>query len=232
MHVDQRARRIVIAIVGGGSSLAQGGIELFRRRGDQLVVFSRNRPELPPNAEWVETRYDVNDGSLDGLATKGIRTVVWLASPFPRGLLVKQDEMVIRQALDSGLLYPAQFAKACLSTMIQTGFGRFVFAGSSLANIGDEGALLYMIIKQGIHGLSRGLAMEYARLGVRSNVIDLGPMVSGYAEHLPRGRAQEYRNRSVRRKFITSEEFWESADFLIGSNSINGVVLTLDGGMR
>ena len=222
----------LIAIVGGGSSLAQGGIELFARRGDDLVVFSRTRPELASQVEWIQTGYDVKDGSIDHVARLNISKVVWLASPFPMGLMVDHDENVIKEAIETGVHYPTRFAQACLPSMIQNQFGRFVFAGSRLASIGDEGALLYMIIKQGLLGLSRGLGLEYARLGIRSNTIELGPMESGYASRLPAKRLQEYRNRTASRTFVTAEEFWETADFLLGSGSINGVAINLDGGLR
>ena len=224
----------MIALVGGGSSLAAEGVNRLKES-SPVLIFARHEPtELTenPSVSWVPTAYDAGDGSLDLLADLPISSVVWLASPFPRGLYLNQSRTEISNAVKNGTEYQLLFVQQVLRTMVRQRYGRFLFVGSHLATLGDEGSLLYMVVKASQKALSRAVALEYGRLGVTSNVIELGPLTGGYASGLPPERVQEYIQRSARRSFVSHTEFWDLAMCLLGSTGVNGTEVVCDGGFR
>jgi NAD(P)-dependent dehydrogenase (short-subunit alcohol dehydrogenase family) len=224
----------VIVLMGGGSSLAAEGLKRLRTR-SSLAVFSRSEPQggaTSVGCEWVPTTYSEDDGSLGAVARLRPDTVIWLAAPFPRGLYLGQSRDEIRDALRSGIEYQSLFVQEALRYMVKARMGRFIFVGSRLASLGDEGALLYMVVKGAQKALSKGVALEYGRFGVTSNVIELGPLDQGYARGLSNERVAEYRSRSSRRFFVSPTEFWDLAISLLDTPCVNGAEVVCDGGFR
>lgn len=224
----------MILLVGGGSSLAAEGIRRLHPRSG-LTVFARNEPQecaTGSDIQWVPTTYSEDDGSIDAVAGLRPTTVVWLASPFPRGLYLSQSRGEVTDAIRSGIEYQSLFVQEALRSMVKGRMGRFLFVGSRLASLGDEGALLYMVVKGAQKALSKGVALEYGRFGVTSNVIELGPLDHGYARGLSNERVAEYRDRSSRRSFVSASEFWDLAVALLDTPGVNGTEVVCDGGFR
>jgi len=122
-------------------------------------------------------------------------------------------------------------AKATFPGMRERGWGRIVNIGSVNGQAGQYGQVNYAAAKSGIHGFTKALAQEGAKLGVTVNAIAPGyvdtdmvaavpaPVLEKIVAKIPVGRlghAEEIARGVV---FLTSEE----AGFVTGSTmSLNG----------
>jgi 3-oxoacyl-[acyl-carrier protein] reductase len=123
-------------------------------------------------------------------------------------------------------------AQAALVRMRERGWGRVVNT-SSIGSLGNIGQANYAASKAGVIGLTKTLALEYARYGITVNCVAPGavltPMLAGVPEpirekitaQIPVGRIAEPREIAAVHAFLASDE----AAF------ITGQVIFVDGGM-
>lgn len=223
----------MMLVVGAGSFLASTlpSSPIYQNR--EILFLSRERPDFAPEGNWIPSNYSVGDGSIAKLRELDkVKLVVWLASPCHRSLLVSQQEEQIASAIDSGVKYQTLAIRALLPSMVSRRHGRFVFAGSAGAKIGYAGAVTYMQTKAAQAALSSGIALEYGRLGITSNVINVGVIDGGLFDTL----GQEDRSVMVARtssgKFVEPVDFWSAVEFLEKAPSVNGAEIAIDGGYR
>jgi NAD(P)-dependent dehydrogenase (short-subunit alcohol dehydrogenase family) len=118
-----------------------------------------------------------------------------------------------------------------LPGMMRNNFGRFIFIGSKISSMGVIGGASYEVIKSSQKGFSRTLAIEYARYGVTSNVIDIGFLEKGYSEKLKIAERVKLKERIPQRTKLDPNEIAESVKLILTSSSINGSVITVDQGI-
>ena len=123
-------------------------------------------------------------------------------------------------------------AQAALPTMRERGWGRVVNT-SSVGALGNIGQANYAASKAGVIGLTRTLALEYAKYGVTVNCVAPGavltPMLAGVPEpirqkitaQIPMGRIADPAEIAGVHVFLASED----------AGFITGQVLFVDGGM-
>ncbi|HZF45761.1 MAG TPA: acetoacetyl-CoA reductase [Sphingomonadaceae bacterium] len=122
-------------------------------------------------------------------------------------------------------------AKACFPGMRERAWGRIVNIGSINGQAGQYGQVNYAAAKSGIHGFTKALAQEGARIGVTVNAIAPGyidtDMVAAVPEtvlekivaKIPVGRLGHAEEIARGVAFLTAEE----AGFVTGSTmSLNG----------
>ncbi|WP_336978882.1 acetoacetyl-CoA reductase [Altererythrobacter fulvus] len=122
-------------------------------------------------------------------------------------------------------------AKACFPGMRERGWGRIVNIGSINGQAGQYGQVNYAAAKSGIHGFTKALAQEGARVGVTVNAIAPGyidtdmvaavpePVLEKIVAKIPVGRLGHAEEIARGVAFLTAEE----AGFVTGSTmSLNG----------
>ncbi len=122
-------------------------------------------------------------------------------------------------------------AKACFPGMRERGWGRIVNIGSINGQAGQYGQVNYAAAKSGIHGFTKALAQEGARVGVTVNAIAPGyidtdmvaavpePVLEKIVAKIPVGRLGQADEIARGVAFLTSDE----GGFVTGSTmSING----------
>ena len=122
-------------------------------------------------------------------------------------------------------------AKACFPGMRERGWGRIVNIGSINGQAGQYGQVNYAAAKSGIHGFTKALAQEGARVGVTVNAIAPGyidtdmvaavpePVLEKIIAKIPVGRLGQADEIARGVAFLTSDE----GGFVTGSTmSING----------
>jgi acetoacetyl-CoA reductase len=122
-------------------------------------------------------------------------------------------------------------AKACFPGMRERGWGRIVNIGSINGQAGQYGQVNYAAAKSGIHGFTKALAQEGARVGVTVNAIAPGyidtdmvaavpePVLEKIVAKIPVGRLGQAEEIARGVTFLTSDE----GGFVTGSTmSING----------
>jgi acetoacetyl-CoA reductase len=134
--------------------------------------------------------------------------------------------------LASNLTGPFLITRAVLPGMLARRAGRVVFIGS-LAMHGERGRAAYVTAKAGLAGLSRAIALEYARSGITSNVVAPGYLDAGAFLALPPDVREAAEKRVPVGRLGRAHEVAELVHYLTRPEAayVTGQVLGIDGGM-
>lgn len=127
-------------------------------------------------------------------------------------------------------------AKYCIPQMIKAGGGSIVYISTVNATITNPGFGLYGAAKGGLNALTRSLALDYGRKGIRANAIAPGQVVGERGEeHLATDPLEEQACRDCYPigRYGKPEDIANVALFLASDESafVTGIVLTADGGL-
>jgi NAD(P)-dependent dehydrogenase (short-subunit alcohol dehydrogenase family) len=141
--------------------------------------------------------------------------------------------------LELDLKAPFRICRAVVPGMVQRGGGAILNVGSYAAVRGNHGPS-YTAAKAGLTGLSRSIAVAYARHGIRCNVIDPGGVKTDIGAH----SGGEYHPQGIAMftDIVTGfpvpwicepEDIAPTALFLCSDEArhVNGAVVAVDGGM-
>lgn len=174
----------MFVFIGGNSRLF---LPVVSKLAHGQPVIATYRSQIPPMAAVSPTaqnliwrRLDLEDHSQvasfsHSLASpRGGLTVVFAAAHVYDSLIARMDMDRLKQTLQVNVVAPTQIVRSLLPKMITERAGNFVFISSVVVKDGSVGASAYGISKAATEGLSSGIASEYRRFGVRSNVLRLG----------------------------------------------------------
>ncbi len=224
----------MIAIIGSGSHLVPAILNTRPNENYLLIGRSDISKALYENfsLRWKYSNYLDFEQTSENIRASGADQIIWLGSPFFRDFLVNQETVVVKSALETGVHFPIEVVKRILPTMIQNRYGRFIFIGSHLAKLGDRGSILYSLTKSAQAALSRGIALEYGRFNIESNVLSLGALESGFAQDLSEARKVEYLERTARDSLISPDEVARAIHSLLQGSGISGQEIQIDAGFR
>lgn len=115
-----------------------------------------------------------------------------------------------------------------------------VFIGSVCGLVAWEGDVAYNVAKAGLQHLARCIASDYAKAGLRANVIAPGvidtPLTRAYAGGMPGGEVAGLKVLAAMHpvgRYAKPHEIADAAAFLASDKAsfITGVVLPIDGGL-
>ena len=123
-------------------------------------------------------------------------------------------------------------AQAVLVRMLERGWGR-VINTSSIGSLGNIGQANYAASKAGVIGLTRTLALEYAKFGVTVNCVAPGPVMTRMLASVPEAIREKIVARVPTGRIARPEEIAGVHAFLAPEDAafITGQVLFVDGGM-
>lgn len=241
----------VVVITGGGTGLGKAMALEMAGRGAKLVLASRNTEHLTAAAAEIEAiGAEVLTVQLDVRNPEQVEKMVEQTV----ARFGKIDVLVNNAA--GNFLVPAEKLSAngwnavigivlngtwnCTSAvgkvMLAQGHGTVLNIVANYAWSGQPGVVHSAAAKAGVLSMTRTLAVEWGRKGIRLNAFAPGPMVtSGASANLQydTAEAQELIRRRIPLGRLTSaEEMARYAAFLCSDQAqyINGDVLTADGG--
>ena len=138
--------------------------------------------------------------------------------------------------LDGNLRSTFLVCKHAVPRLVEAGGGAIVTLGSVLGLVGgdeDFDTHAYAASKAGIVGLTRAIAVRYAKDGVRANVVAPGLIateMSRRAQDDPRIRARLPELQPLTGDFGRPEDVAEAALYLARAEFVTGTVLVVDGG--
>lgn len=123
-------------------------------------------------------------------------------------------------------------AQAAAVPMIEQEYGRIVNT-ASVAALGNIGQANYSASKAGVIGLTKTLALEWARFGIAVNCIAPGAVRTSMTETIPERVMQGLLHRIPFRRLAEPEEVAAVHTFLASAEAayITGQVLFVDGGL-
>ncbi len=237
-------------VIGGTSGIGRAISVGFAQAGADVAASSRRTEEVESTAREIEkaSRHalrvtsDVTDrASLEKLLQAGIQAfgkvdiLVNSAGRTKRGPSLDFSESDWNGIMETNLTGAFRACQVFGRHMIQRGSGSIINIASLATFVGLFEVAAYCASKAAIGALTKSLAIEWARHGVRVNGIAPGVIKTALNEKLIDGtpRGQEFLLRTPAQRFGKVEELAGAAIFLASdaSSYVNGEILCVDGGM-
>lgn len=243
-----------IAIVtGAGSGIGQAGAAIIAREGAHVVVVDRNGEA----AETAASEIRANGGKADALAldvtddtalTNGINAVmarhgrIDILHNHAGAQVAGNLEQVEVEGFDRSwsLNVRAHFmaARLVMPIMKKQGDGVILNTASSSGVLYDREMIAYTTTKHAVIAMTRQMAGDYARFGIRVNALCPGwvdtPFNAPFIEQMGgRSEIEAYvREKVPMGRWASVEEIAESILFLVSPRSsyMTGQILVVDGG--
>jgi NAD(P)-dependent dehydrogenase (short-subunit alcohol dehydrogenase family) len=241
----------VAIVTGGGSGIGRATVEVFATEGARVLVADRDSGSAEETAgRVVSSAGEVRAITVDvaraeevqGMVNEAVRSFGRLDVIFNNAGIegemaptadctLENWQRVIETNL-GGVFYGMKFA---IPEMLKNGGGVIINNASVAGLVGFAMLPAYCASKGGVVQLTRAAALEYAKQGIRVNVICPGviwtPMVERVTGDSAEGRAQFEALEPVGR-FGTAEEIAKLALFLASDDSsfCTGAPFIIDGG--
>ena len=234
-------------VTGGAQGIGFEGARLFAAEGARVVIADVNAEKGAAAAAEIGAtfvRCDVSKAADVENAVKTAGTVdvlynnagiFWTGHDGRITDIAEADwDRVIAINLKSVYL----FSRYAIPTMIRAGGGSIINTGSSAAQIGIPDCDAYTATKGAIVQLTKSLAVEYGRYGVRVNCISpaaiMTPMMrQSNPENSTFDEERFLKLRTPLRRYGKPEEIARIALFLASDESsyLNGAIIVADGGI-
>ena len=243
-----------VAIVTGGSSgIGKEVATRFVAEGGSVVIIGRDAAKAEAAAKQIDATgkraiAHVGDISLPATGKAAVKTALDRfgrldvlfnnAGIFPDadGSVVDTDEAVFDRVIAVNLKGVFLGCKYGVPALLRAGGGAIINTASFVAVMGSATSQsAYTASKGGVLALTREIAVEYARRGIRANALCPGPVNTPLLAplladpaarerrmvHIPMGRLAEAREVAAAALFLASDE----------SSFVNGATFLVDGGI-
>ncbi|MCX7864889.1 MAG: SDR family oxidoreductase, partial [Novosphingobium sp.] len=231
----------VLFVAGVGPLIGSATAQIAAREGARVALAARGRahPEAiarqirDAGGEAIALQCDLADrASITAAVTQAsaalgtIDRVFYNAGYYDNGhSSIEVDEQVWQMAMDINYNGAHWLARAVMPGMLENGNGAFVFNSSAASLVAGQVRFGYQVSKAGLNALTRFIAANYGRRGIRANATL--PFVAGGQV----GQVAAELNCIGRSG--TAEEIGEAIVFLLSDRAsmITGQVIHLDGGL-
>jgi NAD(P)-dependent dehydrogenase (short-subunit alcohol dehydrogenase family) len=146
------------------------------------------------------------------------------------------DDEAWTQVMETDLTGAFRCARAAFTGMRDAGGGAVVNVASIAATVGISGRVAYTASKAGVEGLTRTLALEWARHGIRVNTVSPGwTRTAMVAQGIASGRLDEQRliARIPQQRLAEPAEIAKVVAFMASPDAsyITGQTVIVDGGV-
>ena len=240
-----------VIITGGGTGLGKSMAQRFGVLGAKLSICGRRKEVIntavqelkESGAEVLGQQCDVRSGEdvqrmIDETVTKLGPVSVLLNNAAGNFISPTErlSENAFRTIVDIVLTGTFNSSMAAQKVMKENGGGVILNIVTTYAWTGSGYVVPSACAKAGVLAMTRSLAVEWAKYGIRTNAIAPGPFPTegAWTRLVPPGLKIEKRmkKRIPLQRFGEHEELANLASFLIsdGASYINGEVVTIDGG--
>jgi NAD(P)-dependent dehydrogenase (short-subunit alcohol dehydrogenase family) len=232
-------RQKVAIVTGASRGIGAGLVEAFLKRGYNVVANSRTITKTNPFAAAANVALVDGDIGDPGTAARIVDTAVsrfgridvlinnaGVIIPKPFTEYTTEDFNTLVSTTLAGFLYVSQLT---IKQMLRQKSGSIVNVSTTVVDqpIAGLGAALQIMVKGALNAVTRALAIEYAKEGIRVNTIALGaidtPMHKPEAHDFLKGLHPVGRIGEVK-------EVVEAALFLTDATFTSGEILHVDGG--
>ena len=238
----------VAIVTGGASGIGQAICTAFAREGASVAVLDLSgdvAQEVATSIDGLAVALDVSDPGACADAVEKVATtlgrptlLVCSAAYFAKRVpLADLANDVWEKTLNVNIGGHFNMSKQCIPHMIDAGGGSIVHISSIMAQVANFGQTAYCTSKGAITMLSRGIALDYAKDGIRSNTLMPGGiatqgMADLYGGDMDRAEAEWGAIMHPLGRLGRVEEIADAAVFLASDRSsfITGVDLPVEGG--
>ena len=212
----------------GGSVFGTGTksekLDLLKKNNPDVIVKKFNLSEHNEIENFINTV--ISDlGGLDILINNAGVNVDNLS------LRMKDEEW--KKVIDVNLTSTFLLSKYSIKNMLKNKFGRVVNITSIVGHTGNLGQSNYSASKSGIIGMSKSLAIEYAKKNITVNCVSPGFIVSDMTEAIAEKVKLNLISRIPMAKLGTAEDVSNCVAFLSSDSAsyVTGETIHVNGGM-
>lgn len=243
----------VVFVTGGALGIGRAACEIFAERGATVAIVDWDEAAGNELASQLEQAgypamfHKVNVANFDDVQTAADATVaafgridslVVSAGIQRYGTAVSTDEAQWDEVMGVNLKGAWNAAKACIPHILKQG-GSIVNVSSVQALASQQNVLAYTASKHGLIGLTRSMAMDFAKDGIRANAVCPGtvdtPMLKWAASLDPNPQSVYDACNAMHPlgRIAQPREIGEVVAFLAHESSsfVTGAVWTVDGGL-
>lgn len=242
-----------VVVTGGAMGIGRAACEIFAERGASVLVIDKVREAGVHIRESIEAKggkamfREVNVADFEAVESAvndaasvfgSIDALVVSAGIQRYGTALTTDDDQWNEVLGVNLRGAWNAARACLPHILKQG-GAIVNVSSVQALASQQNVLAYTISKHGLIGLTRSMAMDFAKQGVRVNAVCPGtvdtPMLQWAASLDPNPQSVYDACNAMHPlgRIAKPREIAEIAVFLAHESSsfVTGSIWTADGGL-
>ncbi len=189
-----------VLVVGAGRGIGRGAAELFSDAGANVVISSRNEVELMELEYKLNTKGSTNVFSFE--ADAGVETDVkalvdesikkfgaidYLVHAAGLGILKPFGELTLEDfdaLVNANVRTAFNVLQAVLPAMAERKFGRVVMIPGILGKAPMMQASAYCAAKYALTGMTKCLAQEYKRFGIRFSLMHFGGVDSTFWDNI------------------------------------------------
>ena len=190
---------------------------------ESLVVDATNADDVQEKAKEINEKY----GSLDAVVNS-------VGSIFLRPLHATSSEQFM-DTINQNLVTSFNVIRATAKIMMRGNGGRIILFSSAAASLGMPNHAAISAAKAGVEGLARAAASDYAKRGIRVNVISPGLVETPLSSHLLASEQSRKISEDMHPvgKIGNTDDIASVAEWLIGSAPewMTGDIIPVDGGL-
>jgi NAD(P)-dependent dehydrogenase (short-subunit alcohol dehydrogenase family) len=220
-----------VLVIGAGRGIGRGAAELFSDAGANVALSSRNEAELMELEYKLNTKGNPNVMSVEADASvetdvkalveetiKKFGAIDYLVHAAGLGILKPFGELTLQDfdaLLNANVRTAFNVLQAVLPAMAERKFGRVVMIPGVLGKAPMMQASAYCAAKYALTGMTKCLAQEYKRFGIRFSLMHFGGVDSSFWDNV---------TMKVQRDKMLSVESAANAVFFAATQEGEGVM--------
>lgn len=231
-----------ILVTGASSGIGRAIAIECSKMGAQLIITGRNEEKLQETLtelDGINHNYKIADltseADIEQLLTgQHIFDGVVLSSGIQNRLPLKMiTHEKLSSLMETNFIAPALLIRSLYKKKLLANNASIVFISSIASNYTSLGNIMYMSSKGAMNSFMKGIALELAPMGIRSNAIQPGMVKTNLTSALDEETLQkDIANYPLGRYGHPEEVAWAAVYLLSDATRwMTGSILTIDGGL-
>jgi NAD(P)-dependent dehydrogenase (short-subunit alcohol dehydrogenase family) len=237
----------MVIVTGAASGLGTGICRHLLEAGVQTVGVDLGvQPDGLGGSSYTHLRGDVTSDSLWNDVSALIKSkapatlgLVTSAAILEVGTILDFDKAAVERTMSVNVTGTALAFRAVLPYMIERGKGVIVAVASIDGSFAEQQLAVYAASKGAVRQLTRTVALDHARQGIRANVLSPGPMMAGLFERHMKSASDPAKFKATRAarqpggEILSPNDVAKAALFLLSDASLalNAADVIADGGL-